>query len=173
MYKRSVQYTLMTCTLVIIVAALAPVLFPFAWHLIHRKSQYYAGYVISVPGRFILLKSQNRARLVSARTVFSNQVYKFELIEMHQGNRVVDIEAWRKEALMAMIQKKYTNVQSFDISAANIPTTCVERSQDNPEVATIVYCKNSSGLVIQYFGDRAGVSQLLEILRNLNYSNSK
>jgi hypothetical protein len=91
------------------------------------------------------------------------------MIDIQKLSDNVDIVTWEAAAIRASARNGFKEVKSFNVDTASFSTACIQRQQDDnlDIMLTVAYCKSSSGLVTQYFGDQNDVVSLREILYNI------
>jgi len=164
MFARSLRLTMIAPVTVALLAIGAPSITTLAWHLTHRNVQQYENYEISVPNQFILLRSAGAVKLVHARPVASSKFYQLEMIEIEQKVGNIDVSSWTEKVVRELTAQGSPDVHSFFISVAGFPAGCVERGQGS---ATVILCRTSNSLVIQYFGDMRGAESVRRVVSGI------
>jgi hypothetical protein len=141
-------------------AALAPAILTFGWHLTHSAEQDYAGYRITVPPGFIVLRTSKELRLIRARTVFSTDIYEISGAFLDQTGQHVDVVRW--ESAVVKGSAPSAALQTFNAAIGGTALGCYQSpaSQGKWHVG----CVSEDGLNLGYAGDLDTIRELRAIL---------
>lgn len=132
------------------------------WHVAHPRSYHFAGYEITVPLQFVVRPIDNGIILLRLKPAFAWPPWHGEAIEItgHQG--MLDIKRWRSASPSAFNANGFTNSTAVDLQFAGSPIRCVQSSSSDFEAS--LFCVSDSGLDLQYFGGKRGISDFRNFL---------
>jgi hypothetical protein len=161
MNRQVLRYMLYGCSLVAL-AALAPAIAAFGWHLLHSPQQDCAGYQITVPPGYFVLRSGNQLRLVRMRTVFSTSFYQISGAFMEPTGQHVDLARWESAVAKGSAQQATAAPRMFRAAIGGTVLGCYQ----SPAVdgRWHVGCVGEDGLNLGYAGDLDTIREMRAIL---------
>jgi hypothetical protein len=151
-------YAVYIC-IVIAIAVLAPAIVTFGWHLAHSAEQDYAGYRITIPQGYIVVRSSNQLRLIRARTVFSTAFYQISGAFLDQTGQHVDLARWQSE--VAKGSPPSAALQTFSANMGGTALGCYQSAASDGKWH--VGCVSQDGLNLGYSGDLDTIRELRAI----------
>jgi hypothetical protein len=147
--------------IVIALAAFAPSIVAFGWHLTHAAKQDYAGYQITIPPGSFLHRSSNEIEIFHARTIFSTNFYRISEIIVQAMGRSADLSRFDTVISKDFAQRGKPLPVLFRTTVGGTPLAC---SQEKENSYWSVSCLSADGLSIVYVGDFEGIWELHSIL---------
>jgi hypothetical protein len=157
--SKTPRYAVYIC-LVVLLAVFAPAIVTFGWHLSHSAEQDYAGYRITVPQGYIVVRSSNELRLIRARTVFSTDFYQISGAFLDQTGQHVDLARW--ESAVAKGASPSAALQTFSANIGGTALGCYQSAASPGKWH--VGCVSEDGLNLGYAGDLTTIRELRAIL---------
>ena len=157
--SKTPRYALYSCTAVLL-AACAPAMLAFGWHLTHTAQQDYAGYRITVPQGYMAVRSASELRLIRVQTVFSMEVYRISAAYLAQTRQHVDLAQW--ESAVAKGASPSAALKTFGATIGGTALGCYQSAASPGKWH--VGCVSEDGLNLGYAGDLDTIRELRAIL---------
>ena len=151
--------------IVIALAAFAPSIVAFGWHLTHSVKQEYAGYQITIPPGAFLHRSTNKIEIIHARTVFSTDFYRISEVIVQVMGRRTDLSHFDTVVSKDAMQHGKPVPLLFHTTMGGTPLACYQGKIDSNGT---IYCFSADGLSVDSIGDDEGARELHTILEGIH-----
>lgn len=168
-HRKSIRIVLGSIVMLII---FGPYLWTLGWHLTHSKTENVSGYQITIPENFFKLAQKDRIQLLRMRTVFKPELWKFTSIQIEKRPGFADVNKLDWDSVRNDERQQGKFVSSFKMNIAGSEAECLRMIPNKTQEDDVsIWCLNSNGLVVSYFGDGSDVDQFrLFMLRDVEIS---